>query len=722
MFKSPSSARAKALSIATVVAVLAVFGIAAGGASTAVADSTASISGTVYSATSGEPLANVFVSLDLPGGNYVQFGNTNSTGAYSFVGLAPASYVINFAPGYGDNYAQQWWNDKPTLATATPIPVAAGQAVTGINASLVDGATVTGNVQTSTGPGAFFSVAVLDASGNFISSSGTDSNGNYTISQVPAGSYTVQFTSPINASYPAQWWNDESSLATANFFTTTAGGTTTDIDASFAVAASGSVSGTVYDSSTPGVGLANAGVQAYTSDGTFVGSTSTSANGSFTLTGLAPGSYKLQYLPGFLNGNLAIQYWQDEPSLASADTFTISAGDALTGYDAHLAVGGTISGTVLDGAGANAPIANVDVTVYQNGVLVPTSSFSQTDNDGNYALTGLAAGTYDVFFQPGYPSTDATQWWSNAASEASATHVTVTAGTTVSGINATLHGGGTISGVVSGKATNGTLFPAGNSQLAVYAADGSLVSDAVYADDSGSFSISNLAPGAYKIHVDPQPDTNDFVPQWWNNKPTETAATAIIVKAGQTKVVNPTLASTALKPATPHVSGSTKVGSTLTVKPGIWHPGTVSLSYQWLRNDVPVAGATAANYPLTNADANAKITVAVTGAEAGYTTDTVTSAPTRAVTGGVLSTGVPTIQGTPAVGQVLTASPGTWGPGTVNLTYKWFRGSARIAGATSSSYTLEHSDAGKTIIVKVTGAAPGFTTATVASAPTAAVH
>lgn len=722
MIKSPLHSLRKSVAAAAVLAVIAAVGLVSASASVASADTLGSISGTVTSATSGTPLANVQVSLDLPGGNYVQFGSTANDGTYSFTGVAAGSYVVNFAPSYTDNYAQQWWNNKPTLATATPIAVAAGQSVTGIDASLADGATVTGNIQTTSGPGAYFPVAVLDSSGNVINSGSSDGSGNYSVNQLPAGTYTVQFTSPFNANYPTQWWNGKSSLATADFFATTVGGTTTDIDASFVSAPTGSVSGTLYDSSTPGAGLSFAAVDAFTPDGTFAGSVGTGFDGSYTLSGLAPGSYTLEFMPGTAHPDLAMQYWQNEPSFAAAEFFTVAPGDALTGFDAHFAVGGSITGTVLDGTAANAPLPGVGVTIYQNGSPVATSSYSQTDSNGNYALPGLAAGTYDVFFQAGYPSTDASQWWNNAATEATATHVTVAAGATVAGVDTTLHAGGTITGVVSGTAANGTLFPAGNSQLAVYAADGSLVSDSVYAGDDGSYSITNLAPGTYKIHVNPQPDTTDFVPQWWNNKTTEASATPIVVKGGQTKVINPVLASTALKPATPHISGIAKVGSTLTVKAGTWHPGTVSLTYQWSRGGVQIVGATGSTYTLTNADVNSAITVTVTGTESGYTTDSVTSAPTIEVTGGALTTATPTIQGTNTVGHVLTATAGTWGPGSVNLTYKWYRGASRISGATTSSYTLVRADAGKTITVKVTGAETGFTTATVASAPTTVVH
>ena len=338
-------------------------------------------------------------------------------------------------------------------------------------------------------------------------------------------------------------------------------------------------------------------------------------------------------------------------------------------------------------------------------------------------MPGLTAGTYDIFFQPGYPSTDATQWWNNATSEAGATQVSVANGVTVAGINAVMHAGATISGVVTGKTANGTVFPAGNGLVLLYTASGALVNDNIMTDGDGNYALTNLTPGSYTIDFVPQGDTTDFVPQWWKNKSSQATATVITVKGGQTKSnISPVLASTALKPATPHISGSAKVGSTLTAKPGTWHPGTVTLSYQWSRSGVDVDGATASTYALTNADANATITVTVTGSETGYTTDSVTSAPTKAVTGGVLTTATPTIQGAAAVGQVLTATSGAWGPGTVNLTYKWYRGTARIGGATSSTYTLVHADTGKSITVRVTGAEGGFITATVASAPTSVVH
>jgi hypothetical protein len=92
----------------------------------------------------------------------------------------------------------------------------------------------------------------------------------------------------------------------------------------------------------------------------------------------------------------------------------------------------------------------------------------------------------------------------------------------------------------------------------------------------------------------------------------------------------------------------------------------------------------------------------------------------------VASTAAPTISGTPAVGQTLTADAGTWTGAPSNFAYSWSRcdstgGSCQpIAGATASTYVVGAADAGSTLVVAATGSnSVGSGTAT--SAPTAAV-
>ena len=66
------------------------------------------------------------------------------------------------------------------------------------------------------------------------------------------------------------------------------------------------------------------------------------------------------------------------------------------------------------------------------------------------------------------------------------------------------------------------------------------------------------------------------------------------------------------------------MGSRLTAVAGVWTPRT-DLSYQWMRDGDPIAGASGRQYTLTRADRGAAISVAVTGTLEGYPTVTLES-------------------------------------------------------------------------------------------------
>jgi len=168
----------------------------------------------------------------------------------------------------------------------------------------------------------------------------------------------------------------------------------------------------------------------------------------------------------------------------------------------------------------------------------------------------------------------------------------------------------------------------------------------------------------------------------------------------------------------PTISGTVRVGNTLTAQTGTWRPNDVELAYQWKRGNTDIAGATAATYPLVAADAGASISVRVTGSLEAYTTVIKTSNSTVAVALGTFSVApAPSVSGEYKVGKTLTATAGAWSP-TATLAYKWFRGSKAIVGATSSTYELTTSDFGKKVSAAVVATLAGYTTTTKASAPT----
>jgi hypothetical protein len=77
--------------------------------------------------------------------------------------------------------------------------------------------------------------------------------------------------------------------------------------------------------------------------------------------------------------------------------------------------------------------------------------------------------------------------------------------------------------------------------------------------------------------------------------------------------------------ALPAITGTAKVGQTLTVSNGTWSNTPTSYTYVWFRGGVPISGATSATYAAVAADVGALITAQVTGVNANGT-DVATSA------------------------------------------------------------------------------------------------
>jgi surface antigen len=81
----------------------------------------------------------------------------------------------------------------------------------------------------------------------------------------------------------------------------------------------------------------------------------------------------------------------------------------------------------------------------------------------------------------------------------------------------------------------------------------------------------------------------------------------------------------AVKGKKPVIEGAAKVGKRLTAEAGDWKPGTVKLTYQWLRDGERIDGATKPAYTLKQADKGAKITVTVEGSRTGFASASKTS-------------------------------------------------------------------------------------------------
>lgn len=171
-------------------------------------------------------------------------------------------------------------------------------------------------------------------------------------------------------------------------------------------------------------------------------------------------------------------------------------------------------------------------------------------------------------------------------------------------------------------------------------------------------------------------------------------------------------------PETPTIYGQTKVGAMLTANPGSWGPGQVVLNFQWLRDGLPINYARLSQYVLAPEDANAVISVRVTGEKKYAPAASATSAPTAPITPADIYTSTPRITGPAYVGSVLKAEVQPWAPAPVALAYQWKRNDEPISNATGSEYTITGDDIGAVITVVVTGTKPGHATQSLASEPT----
>jgi surface antigen len=170
------------------------------------------------------------------------------------------------------------------------------------------------------------------------------------------------------------------------------------------------------------------------------------------------------------------------------------------------------------------------------------------------------------------------------------------------------------------------------------------------------------------------------------------------------------------------VSGTPKVGQTLTADPGGWSPEP-TLSWQWTADGAPIPGATESAFSPSPAQLGKALAVTVTARRPGYLTSVVESPATQAVLPGVNSViDPPAISADePQVGSALTATPGTWAAPPASIVYQWYASGQAVAGATSSTFTPTQAQLDQTLTVRVTARADGYEPLTSSSAATSAV-
>lgn len=165
----------------------------------------------------------------------------------------------------------------------------------------------------------------------------------------------------------------------------------------------------------------------------------------------------------------------------------------------------------------------------------------------------------------------------------------------------------------------------------------------------------------------------------------------------------------------PGVGGSPQVGRRLRSVPGTWVPEGAELSYQWLSNGNPIAGATSANYVIGPEQVGRDVEVKIT-ATTDAKTITKKSKEVAKVYPGRLATTRPKLAGKFSVGKRVRVVLGTWSPVPSRVRYSWLRDGKVIKGATGDTFKLKGKDRRHRIAVRVRASRFGYYTAVVTSA------
>ncbi|MCL4446174.1 MAG: carboxypeptidase-like regulatory domain-containing protein, partial [Actinobacteria bacterium] len=150
----------------------------------------------------------------------------------------------------------------------------------------VTGGTITGTVTDSSGTGlSGICVDATPSGGGSGAFSSTGSGGTYSVTGLPTGSYTVEFTGNCGTtgSYLNQWYNGASTSGAATPVSVTSGSTTSSINAT--MVAAGTITGTVTDSG--GTGISGICVDVTNPNGGNSGFSATGSGGTYSVKGIA---------------------------------------------------------------------------------------------------------------------------------------------------------------------------------------------------------------------------------------------------------------------------------------------------------------------------------------------------------------------------------------------------------------------------------------------------
>ena len=476
------------------IAFAALFAFLLGGAGSAVAAPAFSISGSVVDYDDANVAGATIGVYDVEGDGTdpVATGTSTSAGKFTIPAIAPGNYVFQISAA---GYIDQWYDGYETFEDADVFTVST-KNVTGIDVTLapltendpfgsIDGTVV----DQDEAPVMGVAVAVYSDEGDQLSTTVTDEDGAYSVGDLDAADYKVQFTVD---GYPEQWYGGGTDFASGALVTVEPG-ETSYADYSFAMAGQpsfGSITGLVLTSDHTGV---NGAVVELTNGttGETADTVTTDADGRYTFANVITGPvYSLT-----VRAEGYVTAYQDVIEVESQQVTEVPDTIVSTGPADGYTVSGTVTG-VLDGDLSPSGLGDVFVSVTpadedaESGTA--PSGYAYTDEDGNYSIPNLVSGQAIVMFEDstGFK----TEWYNNAATRSDAASIDVSTNPTT--INAVLERGASITGTVLGADGEPARVP-----VVLHNADGAGDGYNVYPDEDGFYQFLGLPAGSYKVYA-----------------------------------------------------------------------------------------------------------------------------------------------------------------------------------------------------------------------------
>ena len=476
------------------------------------------------------------------------FFGSFSGGAYRFFGTsaaaphaaAVAALARDLAPcATADDVAAAMTSSAAAVGALGTSVVGAGLVDAVAALALLDGScpgAITGTV-TVAGTGAPVAgadvLAYTDADGFAPSASTTTAaDGTYTLADLPPGDRRLAIAAPEGSGLLSEWYDDAAGRGTATVVAVAPDATTAGVDVTLDVGAA--ITGTVTDATeSPVAGIT---VAAFVGTTTFlpVATTTTAADGTYSLLGLAGGDHTVLFqAPG---GVLLADRWYDDAALrGDAAALTLVEGATTAGVDAVLPAVAAIAGTVT-AADGGAPVADAVVSAYRPGAWLP-SRLAVTAADGTYVLEDLVHPTYEVVAVAPAGALLQTRWYDAADSRPGATAVSATLGATTTGVDVALPTAAALDGTVVGVAA----APVAGATIEVYLPTGTFLPEATTTTAAdGSFALATLSPGSYRVRITP-PGGSGLSVEWYEDAAVRSAGTVLALTGGTSTSIAVTL-------------------------------------------------------------------------------------------------------------------------------------------------------------------------------------